>query len=61
MRRCVFKFNSTNSESFMYVGIKICGGCSLDGEELNGVFIKRILPGGLAETQGMFVVQMVNC
>lgn len=34
------------------LGIQICGGCSLDGEELNGVFIKRILPGGLAETQG---------
>ncbi|XP_060582937.1 syntaxin-binding protein 4-like [Ruditapes philippinarum] len=34
------------------LGIKICGGCSLDGEELNGVFIKRVLPGGLAEAQG---------
>lgn len=34
------------------LGIKICGGCSNDGEELYGVFIKRILPGGLADQQG---------
>ena len=37
----------------LYVsGIKICGGCSIDGEELHGVFIKRVLPGGQADTQG---------
>ncbi|XP_052276839.1 syntaxin-binding protein 4-like [Dreissena polymorpha] len=34
------------------IGIKICGGCSIDGEELHGVFIKRVLPGGQADTQG---------
>ncbi|KAL4229927.1 Domain present in PSD-95 [Mactra antiquata] len=34
------------------IGIKICGGCSLDGEILHGVFVRRIIPGGLAETQG---------
>jgi hypothetical protein len=45
-----------------FLGIKICGGCSRDGREVNGIFIKRILPGGLAdqdgkmETQKLFVI-----
>ncbi|XP_022323200.2 syntaxin-binding protein 4-like [Crassostrea virginica] len=34
------------------IGIKICGGCSRDGREVNGIFIKRILPGGLADQDG---------
>ncbi|XP_052794904.1 syntaxin-binding protein 4-like [Mya arenaria] len=34
------------------IGIKIVGGCSIDCEELYSVFIKRILPGGLADSQG---------
>ncbi|KAK3610655.1 hypothetical protein CHS0354_028035 [Potamilus streckersoni] len=34
------------------LGIKICGGCSLNGEEDYGIFIKRILPGGLADLDG---------
>ncbi|KAK3100690.1 hypothetical protein FSP39_023859, partial [Pinctada imbricata] len=34
------------------LGIKICGGCSRDGKEENGIFIKRILPGGLADIDG---------
>lgn len=33
-------------------GIKIIGGCSLDGEEDYGIFVKRVLPGGLAEIEG---------
>ncbi|XP_048774372.1 syntaxin-binding protein 4-like isoform X2 [Ostrea edulis] len=37
---------------FKGVGIKICGGCSRDGREVNGIFIKRILPGGLADQDG---------
>ena len=36
----------------IYLGIKICGGCSRDGREVNGIFIKRILPGGLADQDG---------
>ena len=35
-----------------YVGIKICGGCSLDGKHDNGIFVKRVLPGGLADIDG---------
>ncbi|KAJ8297643.1 hypothetical protein KUTeg_024174 [Tegillarca granosa] len=31
------------------LGIKICGGCSLDGQDNLGIFIKRVLPGGLAD------------
>ncbi|XP_067661532.1 syntaxin-binding protein 4-like [Haliotis asinina] len=34
------------------LGLKICGGCSTDGTELFGIFVKRILPGGLAEIDG---------
>ncbi|XP_064609377.1 syntaxin-binding protein 4-like [Liolophura sinensis] len=34
------------------LGIKIVGGCSLDGEEDYGIFVKRVLPGGLAEIEG---------
>ncbi|XP_048243386.1 syntaxin-binding protein 4-like [Haliotis rufescens] len=34
------------------LGLKICGGCSPDGTELFGIFVKRILPGGLAEVDG---------
>lgn len=37
-----------------FSGIKICGGCSRDGREVNGIFIKRILPGGLADQDGNF-------
>ena len=36
----------------VFTGLKICGGCSLDGEELYGVFVKRVLPGGLADQEG---------
>lgn len=39
---------------FFLTGIKICGGCSQDGREVNGIFIKRILPGGLADQDGKF-------
>lgn len=39
---------------FFFSGIKICGGCSRDGREVNGIFIKRILPGGLADQDGNF-------
>lgn len=34
------------------LGIKICGGCSLDGRQDNGIFVKRVLPGGLADIDG---------
>ena len=34
------------------LGIKICGGCSLDGRQENGIFVKRVLPGGLADIDG---------
>lgn len=34
------------------LGIKICGGCSVDGRENNGIFVKRTLPGGLADIEG---------
>ncbi|OWF52879.1 syntaxin-binding protein 4-like [Mizuhopecten yessoensis] len=34
------------------LGIKICGGCSVDGRESNGIFVKRTLPGGLADIEG---------
>ncbi|XP_046553422.1 syntaxin-binding protein 4-like [Haliotis rubra] len=34
------------------LGLKICGGCSPDGTELFGIFVKRILRGGLAEIDG---------
>ncbi|XP_070197883.1 syntaxin-binding protein 4-like isoform X2 [Littorina saxatilis] len=34
------------------LGLKICGGCSVDGRHDVAIFIKRILPGGLAEQQG---------
>lgn len=44
-----------------FSGIKICGGCSRDGREVNGIFIKRILPGGLADQDGnFFQFQMSN-
>lgn len=33
------------------LGLKICGGCSVDGQHEDGIFIKRILPGGLADRQ----------
>ena len=36
----------------IFPGLKICGGCSLDGEELYGIFVKRVLPGGLADQEG---------
>nr|KAG5689302.1 hypothetical protein BaRGS_022026 [Batillaria attramentaria] len=32
-------------------GLKICGGCSVDAQHEDGIFIKRILPGGLADRQ----------
>ncbi|XP_025085944.1 uncharacterized protein LOC112559161 isoform X1 [Pomacea canaliculata] len=34
------------------LGLKICGGFSVDGKQQDGIFVKRILPGGLAEIQG---------
>ncbi|XP_059178931.1 syntaxin-binding protein 4-like [Physella acuta] len=34
------------------LGLKICGGCSTDGQEDYGIFVKRVLPGGLAESTG---------
>ncbi|CAL1542922.1 unnamed protein product [Lymnaea stagnalis] len=34
------------------LGLKICGGCSEDGKEEYGIFVKHVLPGGLAETTG---------
>ncbi|XP_012945620.1 syntaxin-binding protein 4, partial [Aplysia californica] len=34
------------------LGLKICGGCSTDGREVYGIFVKRVLPGGLAERTG---------
>ncbi|RUS76748.1 hypothetical protein EGW08_015479 [Elysia chlorotica] len=34
------------------LGLKICGGCSVDGNEEWGIFVKRVLPGGLAEASG---------
>ncbi|KAH9507863.1 Syntaxin-binding protein 4 [Bulinus truncatus] len=34
------------------LGLKICGGCSPDGKEVHGIFIKRVLHGGLAESTG---------
>ncbi|BFZ14800.1 hypothetical protein BsWGS_17838 [Bradybaena similaris] len=34
------------------LGLKICGGCSTDGTENFGIFVKRVLPGGLAATSG---------
>ncbi|KAK3738303.1 hypothetical protein RRG08_039710 [Elysia crispata] len=34
------------------LGLKICGGCSVDGHEEYGIFVKRVLPGGLAEASG---------
>ena len=37
------------------LGLKICGGCSLDGEELYGIFVKRVLPGGLADQDGKLI------
>ncbi|KAK7473388.1 hypothetical protein BaRGS_00035361 [Batillaria attramentaria] len=33
------------------LGLKICGGCSVDAQHEDGIFIKRILPGGLADRQ----------
>lgn len=33
-------------------GLKICGGCGADGTEDYGIFVKRVLPGGLAATAG---------
>ena len=36
----------------LFLGIKICGGCSLDGRQENGIFVKRVLPGGLADIDG---------
>ncbi|GFO47649.1 syntaxin-binding protein 4-like [Plakobranchus ocellatus] len=34
------------------LGLKICGGCSTDGKEDYGIFVKRVLQGGLAEAAG---------
>ncbi|KAK6976555.1 Syntaxin-binding protein 4 [Biomphalaria glabrata] len=34
------------------LGLKICGGCSDNGQEVYGIFIKRVLPHGLAESTG---------
>ncbi|GFS12161.1 syntaxin-binding protein 4-like [Elysia marginata] len=34
------------------LGLKICGGCSTDGKEDYSIFVKRVLPGGLAEASG---------
>ncbi|KAL8609307.1 hypothetical protein ACOMHN_060035 [Nucella lapillus] len=34
------------------LGLKICGGCSVDGTQDEGLFIKRVLPGGLVDLQG---------
>ena len=42
-------------KGFIITGLKICGGCSTDGKEDYGIFVKRVLPGGLAEASGKFV------
>lgn len=38
----------------IFSGLKICGGFSVDGKQQDGIFVKRILPGGLAEIQGFY-------
>lgn len=41
-------------------GIKITGGCSLNNEEDYGIFVKRILPTGLAELDGTIIQQTLK-
>ncbi|ESP02181.1 hypothetical protein LOTGIDRAFT_157336 [Lottia gigantea] len=34
------------------LGLKICGGCSIDGTMLHGIFIKYVIPGGVSASCG---------